>query len=360
MTLFLNGTWKVTHHPYQADIQDILAENFVPEGWLNANVPEEIHATLRRAGAIRGNTYDKREDEERWIEEKDWIYCKKFFVPATEKTESATLLFEGLDTFCEIYLNGEKLGDHQNMHTACRLEAAPRLRWGGQNTLVIRFFSPVAFVAKEDQSEIFSITTSERIFARKAQMNYSWDFCARCVTVGIWKPVSLIPHKTPEIDNYYLYTDSLKDGQAALGLETELRCFPGVQAEGCTVHACLSDGETEVWNWEGSPEEAKKSPSPSPNLACGGPVPTAKRSCTSSVCSCGRMGAAWMNGPNASASAPSRCCRSGRRTASPSNFPSTESPCSCGALTGCPSTPSIPTLPAGIMKFFCMTRLTAI
>lgn len=60
----------MTHRPYQADIQDILAENFVPEGWLNANVPEEIHATLRRAGAIRGNTYDKREDEERWIEEK--------------------------------------------------------------------------------------------------------------------------------------------------------------------------------------------------------------------------------------------------------------------------------------------------
>ena len=55
----------MTHRPYQADIQDILAENFVPEGWLNANVPEEIHATLRRAGAIRGNTYDKREDEER-------------------------------------------------------------------------------------------------------------------------------------------------------------------------------------------------------------------------------------------------------------------------------------------------------
>ena len=51
MTLSLNGTWKVTHRPYQADIQDILAENFVPEGWLNANVPEEIHATLRRAGA---------------------------------------------------------------------------------------------------------------------------------------------------------------------------------------------------------------------------------------------------------------------------------------------------------------------
>ena len=31
MTLSLNGTWKVTHRPYQADIQDILAENFVPE-----------------------------------------------------------------------------------------------------------------------------------------------------------------------------------------------------------------------------------------------------------------------------------------------------------------------------------------
>ena len=60
MTLFLNGTWKVTHRPYQADIQDILAENFVPEGWLNANVPEEIHATLRRAGARTKNAGSRK------------------------------------------------------------------------------------------------------------------------------------------------------------------------------------------------------------------------------------------------------------------------------------------------------------
>ena len=59
MTLFLNGTWKVTHRPYQADIQDILAENFVPEGWLNANVPEEIHATLRLRQAGGRRTLDR-------------------------------------------------------------------------------------------------------------------------------------------------------------------------------------------------------------------------------------------------------------------------------------------------------------
>ena len=60
MTHDLNGTWKVTWVPYGSDIDFALEPNFVPEGWLDARIPEDIHATLRRAGAIRGNTYDKR------------------------------------------------------------------------------------------------------------------------------------------------------------------------------------------------------------------------------------------------------------------------------------------------------------
>ena len=53
---------------------------FLPEGFLDAHIPEDIHATLHRAGAIRGNTYGKREDEEKWIEECDWVYFKAFYI----------------------------------------------------------------------------------------------------------------------------------------------------------------------------------------------------------------------------------------------------------------------------------------
>lgn len=73
------------------------------------------------------------------------------------------------------------------MHIPFQTDVKDLLHFGGRNVLVVRFYSPVRYVENRDDSEIFSITTSDRIFARKAQMNYSWDFCGRCVTVGIWK-----------------------------------------------------------------------------------------------------------------------------------------------------------------------------
>jgi beta-mannosidase len=257
MSYSLDGMWKVTHFPYNADISMVLEPDFVPEGWLNARIPEDIHATLRRAGAIRGNTYNKREEEDQWIEQKDWVYHKTFYAPDSLRAQRVTLCFEGLDTFCDVYLNAEMLGSHQNMHTPCEFDIGGRLRYGACNWLVVRFFSPVEFVKTLDDRGIFSITTSDRILARKAQMNYSWDFCARCVTTGIWKPVSIRRHTAPEIDSYYLRTLSLAEGSAALGLTVEL-CAPGCEPfEDCRVSVSLSsEGET-AFCWEGTPEEAR-------------------------------------------------------------------------------------------------------
>lgn len=218
----LNGRWKVTHVAYREDISDMLRESFQPEGFLDAEIPEDIHATLRRAGAIRGNTYNKREDEETWIEQRDWVYYKAFYVPESFENHRTRLVFEGLDTFCELYLNGQRIGKHGNMHTPCVVDVTDVLLPRRLNRLVVRFFSPIQYVAGRDESNIFSITTSDRIFARKAQMNYSWDFCARCVTVGIWKNVRLETVETVQIQDYYVYTDQLDEHAAKIAVQVNL------------------------------------------------------------------------------------------------------------------------------------------
>lgn len=219
--LRLNGKWKVTHLPYLAPISHILDESFVPEGWLDACVPEEIHATLRRAGVIRGHTYGKDTDEETWIEEADWVYYKEFYAPAALRARQVVLDCQGLDTFCDIYLNGVKLGSGRNMHVPFTADIGDLLRYGTRNVLVVRFYSPVKHVEGLDQQGLFSITTSERLLARKAQMNYSWDFCGRCVTTGIWKEVSIRSSDEARIGDYYLYTKAVADGAATIGLEVE-------------------------------------------------------------------------------------------------------------------------------------------
>ncbi|MFD2330994.1 glycoside hydrolase family 2 protein [Cohnella sp. GCM10020058] len=242
MIFNLNGKWKVTHLPYRHSVSDILEDTFVPEGWLSAEIPEEIHATLRKAGIIRGHVYDKDTDEEKWIEESDWVYYKEFFADDALKAQKVTLSFEGLDTFCDIYLNGVKLGFSENMHAPFAADIAGLLRYGARNVLVVRFYSPVKHVAGMDQNGIFSITTSDRILARKAQMNYSWDFCGRCVTTGIWKDVRIHATDDAQLGAYYLYTKSVDDRSATIGLEVEIEELAGDTGEYSIAVSLEKDG----------------------------------------------------------------------------------------------------------------------
>ncbi|MFD2114749.1 glycoside hydrolase family 2 protein [Paenibacillus yanchengensis] len=221
MQLLLDGKWKVTHVAYNESIAPLLEPSFVPEGWLDAQIPEEIHATLRNNGIIRGHVYSKDTDEERWIEEADWVYYKELFVPKSMQAKQVNITFKGLDTFCDIYLNGEKIGFGENMHAALTIDVTNSLRYGERNVFVVRFYSPIKYVEHLDQTDIFSITTSDRILARKAQMNYGWDFCGRCVTTGIWKSVEINAFNEAQIDHYYLYTKRVEGDKAYLALEID-------------------------------------------------------------------------------------------------------------------------------------------
>ena len=254
MNLNLNGKWKVNFISHKSSLIEILKPSFVPEGWLSADIPEDIHSTLRKAGIIRGNTYNKREDEDNWIEKYDWVYYKEFFLPASESSKSLELVFEGLDTFCEIFLNGNKIAVHNNMFLPLSLDVTAQIKTQQRNILVIRFFSPALTVQENNSEKIFSITTSDRIFSRKAQMNYSWDFCARCVTVGIWKSVFLRTLAEFKISNYYIYTDNITANKATLKLQVETDLHNKNDTD-VTIAVTLSRNKTVAYTYTGSIKE---------------------------------------------------------------------------------------------------------
>jgi beta-mannosidase len=254
----LNGNWKVSHIPFESDVNHILKSNFVPEGWLDANVPEQIQATLRKAGIIKGHYYGKDVEEETWIEEADWVYYKEFFVGRDYNKKKVMIEFEGLDTFCDIYLNGIKIGSGKNMHLGLSIDVKDKLRYGSRNVLVVRFYSSVKYVEDMDKTGLYTTTTFDRILARKAQMNYSWDFCGRCVTIGIWKGVTLKAYEHNSVDNYYLYTKSIDNSSAKIGLEVEIAA--DVEAvDSYTLTAELSKDGKQIVIFNGSVEESKKS-----------------------------------------------------------------------------------------------------
>lgn len=75
-------------------------------GWTKTSVPTEIFKDLLDAGKIKDPFIDRNEDEVQWVGEKDWIYRIKFTLDKEiTHGEKNTLVFEGLDTFADVYLN---------------------------------------------------------------------------------------------------------------------------------------------------------------------------------------------------------------------------------------------------------------
>lgn len=218
----LNGSWKVTHIPHGQSIEKMLDNNFIPEGWLTADVPELIHGTLQRLGYINKYYYGKDFEKDKWIEEVDWVYYRQFYLDNEYNQDEVILQFSGLDTFCDIFLNGEKIGKGDNMFSSIFLDVTDKLLYGKRNVIIIRFYSPVKHVEDKDMSELYSPHPPERLWVRKAQMNYSWDFCGRSVSTGIWKRVAIIARDHNYINNYYLYTEEISKKRALVGLELDL------------------------------------------------------------------------------------------------------------------------------------------
>ena len=94
-TINLNSNWYFR----QADQEKVYA----------AEIPGTIHTDLLRQKLIPDPFFGENEQKVQWVEQKSWIYETLFDVHASELAKSSMeLVFEGLDTYAQVYLNGKK------------------------------------------------------------------------------------------------------------------------------------------------------------------------------------------------------------------------------------------------------------
>ena len=166
-------------------------KNSKENSWLIATIPGTVHLDLMNNKLIANPYKDENEKKVQWVENGDWDYQTVFKVSAKElQNQNADLVFHGLDTFSEIYLNGKLLKKTNNMFRTWEIPVKNDLK-EGNNTLQIKFKSSVN-VGKELAKKVpFTMPESPRSFVRKAQYQFGWDWGPRLVTAGIWKDVKL-------------------------------------------------------------------------------------------------------------------------------------------------------------------------
>lgn len=197
-------------------------KNSKDKNWLTATVPGTIHLDLMNSKMIPDPYKDENEKKVQWIENEDWDYQTSFTISAKElENQNIDLVFNGLDTFSEIYLNGKLLRKTDNMFRKWEIPVKENLKVG-DNLLQIKFKSAVN-VGKELAKKVpFTMPESPRSFVRKAQYQFGWDWGPRLVTAGIWKDIKLEFWNNAKIENVKIEQKVLAKQKAELNVCTEI------------------------------------------------------------------------------------------------------------------------------------------
>lgn len=168
--------------------------------WLPAKVPGCVHTDLLANNKIPDPSFRKNEQAVKWIENANWEYSTRFTLSGEIASyPNIDMVFDGLDTYADVYLNDSLVLKADNMFLGWTIEAKKFLK-KGENTLRIYFHSAVKVGMEKLKKVPYLIMAANEIapenertnvFTRKAPFHYGWDWGPRLVTCGVWKPVKL-------------------------------------------------------------------------------------------------------------------------------------------------------------------------
>jgi beta-mannosidase len=201
------------------------------ETWYPAIVPGVIHLDLLANQLIEDPFWGKNELKQRWIEDEDWVYKTTFIIDELLKNyQNIELNFEGLDTYADVYLNGQKILSANNMFRSWNIEVSDQLA-EGENELKVVFHSPVKYNEQKVENypyplpsgnETTDIKTKVSSFTRKAAYQFGWDFAPRFVTCGIWRPISINAWNKAKIADVFTSTQEIDIIKAKMLTQIEI------------------------------------------------------------------------------------------------------------------------------------------
>ena len=204
-----------------------------------AIVPGCAHTDLLRAGLIPDYFQGYHSRDCQFIENAYFTYERTFSFEGN--TQDMRLIFQGLDTFCDIFLNGSRLGYCDNMFLPHAFDVSSILK-SGDNRLSIQFYPPVKQV--EGYPPLSMCFTEERAYIRRMQCTFGWDWVDRFVTVGVIGDVMLQRVTSTMLDSLYVSTTHLDSFGAEVMIQAD---FERVSGNDRLELAILSPEGDKVW-----------------------------------------------------------------------------------------------------------------
>lgn len=183
--------------------------------WNSAHVPGDVYTDLYNAGELEDPLYGRNMGKAKWVQDYEWWYNYAFNVPETMHGKNLTLIFEGIDYSCEVWLNSIYLGKHSGMMSSFQFDVTDIVSLDQphvpSNLLTIKLDPP---------------PKNQENFAGMKH-NFAGDYLTGVIPFGIWRPVKLIATSGVRIENYRVESKiSCNDADVSIDVEvTGLNTF---------------------------------------------------------------------------------------------------------------------------------------
>ena len=149
-----------------------------------AVVPGDISADLYSAKIIPDPFYADNFKSLGWIQQKDWTYSTVFDWSEFRSASIAELVFEGIDVFSEIYLNGKLLGKTDNAFKKYVFDVTDVLL-EKDNLLQVKMLTTYGVIEGFDNPGVAGLFNKKRFYTRKMQCAFGWDWAPNFIGYGI-------------------------------------------------------------------------------------------------------------------------------------------------------------------------------
>ena len=200
----LNGDWNLQGWPTPErgsvrTLEDVPA----PEVSVPAKVPGCYELDLCAARLLPNLFYANNHYAVRKYEGHQWLYSRTFALGKVPADEKAVLAFDGLDTLCDIFVNGKKVGEAADMFIPHEFDVTKAVK-EGENEIAVLFRAPIVESQFADIAPIGDANSSAELegFRKPAHM-IGWDILPRFVSAGIFRDVRLVVRKPERIRDFF-------------------------------------------------------------------------------------------------------------------------------------------------------------
>ncbi|OIQ37570.1 MAG: hypothetical protein BM555_00500 [Crocinitomix sp. MedPE-SWsnd] len=191
-------------------------------------IPSEVHLDLYQSGTTTHPFNWNDSFSENMIEKGSFTYYTSFLGENYLEKDNIELVFEGLDTYADVYLNDSCILKANNMFRSWEVDIKNLIKTG-QNSLRVEFTNPTIFNEEHVKSAKYQLPSGNETvdlkvsnYTRKAAYQFGWDWTERYVGCGIWRPVYIRSWDMARISDYYVETLCVSEEEAEIAYHIEI------------------------------------------------------------------------------------------------------------------------------------------